>query len=194
MDRAAKAAACLMPQKTQPRAVFLIGFMGAGKTTVGQALARRLKWHFVDLDERIEARAGRSIARIFAESGEEAFRQAETAALRDLLGKLQVEKPAVIALGGGAPARKENAELLAACGELLVFLDAPFEIVDARCRATGTARPLFGEAESTHQLYENRRPHYLKATLRVDTASQSVEQAAAEIISALSLEARKESR
>lgn len=183
-----------MPESKQPRAVFLIGFMGAGKTSVGRALARRLRWRFVDLDDRIEARAGRSIAAIFAESGEEAFRQAETAALRDLLGELHVERPAVVALGGGAPVRKENAELLTACGELLVFLDAPFEVVRARCRATPTERPLIREPEPARQLYEDRRPHYLKASLRVDTASQSVEQAAAEIAMALSLEARKENQ
>jgi len=102
-----------MPEKKQPRAVFLLGFMGAGKTSVGQALARRLGWGFVDLDQQIERRAGRTIAEIFAGSGEDAFRRIETAVLRELLAKLGHGSPLVVALGGGTPVREENAALLA---------------------------------------------------------------------------------
>ena len=177
-----------MPEKTQPRAVFLLGFMGAGKTSVGQALARRLRWRFVDLDQRIEMREGRTIAEIFARSGEETFRRIETAVLRELLAELGQGSPVVVALGGGATLREENAALLAACGAPQVFLDAPFEVVRQRCCETVAARPLFREAEQAQQLYESRRAHYLKAQFRVDTASQSVEQAAAHIARALALE------
>jgi len=177
-----------VPEKTQPRAVFLLGFMGAGKTSVGQALARRLRWRFVDLDQRIEMREGRTIAEIFARSGEETFRQIETAVLRDLLAELGHGSPVVVALGGGATLREENAALLAACGAPQVFLDAPFEVVRQRCRETAAARPLLREAAQAQQLYESRREYYLKAQFRVDTASRSVEQAAADIARALALE------
>ena len=173
---------------TGPRAVFLLGFMGAGKTSVGQALARRLRWRFVDLDQRIEMREGRTIAEIFTRSGEDAFRRIETAVLRQLLAELGHGSPAVVALGGGAPLRKENADLLASCGAPQVFLDAPFEVVRQRCGETAAGRPLFQEEEQARLLYESRRPHYLKAQLRVDTASRSVEQAAADIACALALE------
>lgn len=166
--------------------------MGAGKTSVGQALARRLQWQFVDLDQRIEMQAGLSIAEIFARSGEEAFRRMETAALRELLTELSSSSPAVVALGGGAPLREENAALLAACGAPQVFLDAPFEVVRQRCGANVAARPLFREEQPARMLYEARRPHYLKAHFRVDTAERSVEQAAADIARALALEPTRE--
>ena len=82
------------------RAVFLVGFMGSGKNTVGQELARRLAWDFVDLDARIEAGEGQSIRRFFAVRGEPAFRSAETSALRELTSTLV--RDSVVALGGGA--------------------------------------------------------------------------------------------
>jgi len=162
--------------------------MGAGKTSVGQALAQRMGWRFVDLDQRIEVREGRTISDIFGRSGEAAFREIETATLRELLAELGHGPPAVVALGGGAVLREENAALLAACGAPQVFLDAPFEVVRRRCGETVAARPLFREEEQARRLYELRRPHYLKAQYRVDTGGCSVEQAAAEIARTLSLE------
>ncbi len=177
-----------MPEKTHPRAVFLLGFMGAGKTSVGRALARRLGWRFVDLDQQIEMRAGQTIAEVFAGSGESAFRAMETEALRELLAELEHASPAVVALGGGAALGEDNAALLAAGGAPQVFLDAGFEVLRRRCAETVAARPLFREEEQARLLYESRRPHYLKAQYRVDTASCSVEQAAAEIARMLSLE------
>ncbi len=74
-----------MPQAGSHKAVFLVGFMGAGKTSVGRSLSRRLGWDFEDLDDRIQARAGRSIAEIFRDLGETEFRRLENAALRELL-------------------------------------------------------------------------------------------------------------
>jgi shikimate kinase len=183
-----------MAEKTHSRAVFLLGFMGAGKTSVGQALAHRLGWQFVDLDQRIELQTGVAIAEIFARSGEEAFRRMETAALRELLAELHNDSPAVVALGGGAPLREENATLLAGCGAPQVFLDAPFEVVRQRCGATAAARPLFREEEPARRLYETRRPHYLRAQFRVDTTARSVEQAAAEIARLLALDPTGEAK
>jgi len=179
-----------MAQFQQPRAVFLVGFMGAGKTSVGQVLARRLQWRFVDLDQQIEMREGRTIAEIFARSGETAFRDIETTVLRGLLAQLSHGPPAVVALGGGAALREENAALLASSGAPQVFLDAPFEVLRQRCGETVAARPLFREEEQARLLYEARRPHYLKAQYRLDTTSHSVEEAAAEIARVLSLDPR----
>jgi shikimate kinase len=181
-----------MTQSLQPCAVFLLGFMGAGKTSVGQALARRLGWRFVDLDQEIELREGRTIAEIFAVAGEQDFRRIETAALRDLVSEIGRSSPVVIALGGGAPVGDENAALLAGCGAPQVFLDAPFEVVRQRCAATAPSRPLFQHEKDAQRLYESRRLHYLRAGLRVDTGIRSPEQAAADIACALNLEPVRE--
>jgi len=87
------------PARERVRAVVLVGFMGAGKSTVGRALSRRLGLPFEDLDDRIEQREGKAIEQIFRESGEAGFREAETAALRELLGELD-SSLRVVALGG----------------------------------------------------------------------------------------------
>ena len=93
------------------RAVFLVGFMGSGKSSVGQELARRLGWDFVDLDARIESREGQTVPEIFRDRGEAGFRLAETSALGDLLSE-PLERNRVVALGGGAFAVERNRELL----------------------------------------------------------------------------------
>lgn len=169
------------------RAVFLVGFMGAGKTSVGKALAQTLGWGFIDLDDRVEGREKRSIAEIFRDSGEAAFRKAETAALHELLDHLDHDRPAVIAVGGGAFVREENIRLLAASGSPVVFLDAPDDVLRQRCQSQGADRPLFQDKESFRELYETRRPHYLRAGVRIDTTHNTVPQVAAEIIERLQL-------
>ena len=176
-----------MPNKL-PRAVFLVGFMGAGKTSVGRTLASRLGWRFLDLDQQVEEREQRSIEQIFAQSGEAAFRKSETSALQELLAALNPSGPVVVALGGGAPIVDDNARLLAQAGEPAVFLDAPFEVLQDRCQSAASTRPLFGDERRTRELYELRRPHYLRASLRVDTTAKSVEDVAAEIERSLGLQ------
>jgi shikimate kinase len=183
-----------MAQFERPRAIFLIGFMGAGKSSVGLALARRLGWRFVDLDQRIEQTQARSIAEIFRSGGENAFRPIETAALRELLAEMSDDTPVVVALGGGAPLQQGNARLLAVCGAPMVFLDAPFDVVRQRCRDMLSMRPLFQQEEQARALYDARRPQYLKAPFRVDTGSRTAEQAAAEIVELLSLKAKEEAQ
>jgi len=173
------------------RAVFLVGFMGAGKTSVGQALAAALGWRFVDLDDRVQAREGRSVAEIFRDSGEAAFRMAETAALRELLDELDHARPTVAALGGGAFVQDENAWLLAEAGDPMVFLDAPYEVLHQRCRSQDAARPLFQDESRFRALYETRRPHYLRAPVRIDTTHHTVTQVAADIIQRLQLREAK---
>ena len=102
--------------QSMTRAVILIGFMGAGKSTVGRALAEQLGWTFEDLDERIERREQRKVPEIFRESGEAEFRRAEHAALRELLPELRSGAERIVALGGGAFVEKRNARLLEAAG------------------------------------------------------------------------------
>ena len=162
------------------RAIFLVGFMGAGKTSVGKILARRLGWVFEDLDHRIEAREGRTVEQIFRESGEADFRRIETAALRELLEGLG-SAHRVVALGGGAFPQPENAALLGPPDLASVFLDGPVEELFRRCHKQDVDRPLRGTLEGFQQLYQLRRPLYMKATVYVDTCGKDVEAVANEV-------------
>ena len=136
--------------------------MGSGKTTVGRILAQRLGWEFADLDHRVEARDGRTVPQIFAQSGEAAFRTAEADALEELLRFQHV----VIALGGGAPGTPRIRELLAHAPETVVIhLQAPFPVLYDRCTAqaldtNATERPLLGDSEAAQARYESRHPLY----------------------------------
>ncbi|HLW55449.1 MAG TPA: shikimate kinase [Candidatus Angelobacter sp.] len=162
--------------------MFLVGFMGAGKTSVGRALAQRLGWSFQDLDELIENRHKKSVAQIFAEAGEAAFRQMEAAALRELLqASADTGAGSVVALGGGAFVQKENREAIARSGSPVVLLEAPVEEMRRRCTAQGAMRPLAGDAERFARLYSARRAAYELAPLRVQNVNKTVDQAAAEI-------------
>jgi shikimate kinase len=150
------------------RAVFLVGFMASGKSSVGQQLARRLGWDFVDLDARIECREGQSIPEIFRDRGEPGFRAAETGALRDLTGSLRRES--VVALGGGAFVQEENRELLRPWPS--VFLEAPIEELWRRSLEDGIERPLRKDPEQFARLYAERLPLYRQATLVVETSGK----------------------
>ena len=168
------------------RAVFLVGFMGAGKTSVGRALSRYLGWRFEDLDDRIQTRAGRTVPQIFEESGEAGFRQAERAALSELLEQ-QIGAPLIAALGGGAYAQEEIAALLAESGAVTVFLDASPDELWRRCGTDVIERPLRREEPEFRRLYDVRRPRYLQATLRVETSGRSITEIAHEIAGLLKL-------
>lgn len=176
-------------RQPRTRAVFLIGFMGAGKSSVGRALGELLGLAFEDLDERIERRDGRTVPEIFRESGESEFRRAEHAALKELFSELSAGAEKVVALGGGAFAQKHNARLIEAANVSTVFLDTGVEELWRRCREQhGTERPLLGSLESFRSLYEARRPHYLKALLRQETSGKTIEEIAAEVVRALGLD------
>jgi shikimate kinase len=172
-------------------AVFLVGFMGAGKSSVGRVLGQRLNWIFEDLDDRIAAREGRSVAEIFRDSGESEFRRAEHAALQHVLRELRGGAARIVALGGGAFAQKENAALLSASSVATVFLDAPVEDLWQRCCAqasqTGAERPLLRSLEEFRRLYEARRGDYSKASFQIQTGSRRVETIVAEIAETLGL-------
>jgi shikimate kinase len=172
--------------------------MGAGKSSVGLALSERLGWAFDDLDERIERRERRKVPEIFRDSGETEFRRAEHAALRELLKELREGAEKVIALGGGAFVQKPNARLVKAGGVPTVFLDAGAEELWRRCRqqaeSQGIERPLLSSLEGFRELYEARRPHYLRATFRQETGGKSVEEIAGEVVEMLSLDRRRGKR
>jgi shikimate kinase len=171
-------ASALNPGKT--RAVFLVGYMGAGKSSVGRFLSKRLGWRFVDLDRQIEVRAGNTVAYIFKYAGEEAFRRMETEALRRLLLALADGDPTVVALGGGAFAHSENVEMLQQCSAPVVFLDAPLDELRRRI-GEDDARPLFADAERFRKLYEERQVHYRRAAHRVQTDGKTIDEVAREI-------------
>jgi shikimate kinase len=170
-----------MLQADSHRAVFLVGFMGAGKTSVGRSLSRRLGWIFEDLDDRIQTRTGRSIAELFRDLGEGEFRRLETAALRELLNELS-RGPRVVALGGGAFAQSENAGLIESTGARVIFLDGPADELFRRCEQEQRTRPLLQDANQFRELYERRRSSYLKAWCRIDTTGKDVDGVAAEVV------------
>lgn len=170
------------------RVVVLVGFMGAGKTTVGRALSQRLGWSFEDLDDRIQARERRTIADIFRESGEVEFRTAEKSALREALAEARTGSRRVLAVGGGAFVQAENASLLDNADTPTVFLDAPAQELWKRCGADPVERPLRRQETEFRELYEARRPHYLRAMLRVETGGRNIEHIVNEIVNSLRLE------
>ena len=167
------------------RRVVITGFMGAGKTTVGRALARRLGETFLDLDDAVREAEGRGPRELIDEEGEAHFREAETRALRAVLEEGSAR---VVATGGGAWTFERNRELAAAHGCLSVWLDAPFELCLRRIREAGGAsdRPLAREPARARLLYEERLAAYRLADLRVRVTPESgVEELAAEIAAAL---------
>ena len=167
-------------KEKQVPGICLVGFMGAGKSTVGRILARKLGWRFTDLDDVIETRERRRIAEIFRDAGEPAFRQAEHAALRELLRSPR-EAPLILALGGGAFAQAENVVLLRQVGWPVVFLDASLEELRRRCALQDSERPLFRDEHQFRRLYEVRRPYYKEADFRIETAGLTEEETAAEV-------------
>ena len=161
--------------------VFLVGFMAAGKSTVGRHLAARLGWNFLDLDRRVERMASQPLARLFEDLGEEAFRARETMALRESCSAPRI----VVATGGGAFSRPENRELIARHGTS-VFLDPPFELIWKRLEKSPVERPLLSSREKTEDLWSRRRDDYLRADLRVEVGDEGEpEEVAAKIIDAL---------
>jgi shikimate kinase len=157
--------------------IYLLGFMGSGKTTVGERLACRIGWPFIDLDTTIEAGQNASIREIFERVGETFFRQIERAALAEV----SKTEPAVIALGGGTWVQEPNLELIRGTGGATVWLDSSLEELHRRC-ATITNRPLFRDRESFVQLFNQRLPYYQLAEFRVGTDGFTPEEVAEQIL------------
>ena len=162
------------------RAIYLVGFMGSGKSTVGRRLAERLELPFVDLDDDIEAAAGRTIASIFSEDGEQAFRDAEHAALAARVGS---SESFVLALGGGAFTFERNREVMRGAGTS-VWLDCPFEVALRRV-AGFEHRPLAKDPVQFRALFEKRAADYAQADVRIPVVSDDAGEAVAKIVEAL---------
>jgi shikimate kinase len=145
--------------------IYLVGFMGSGKTTIGRLLAERLGWHFVDLDNEIEAQEESTITEIFDERGEEEFRRIENAALGVHVRKIERGRPTVVALGGGAFVQQNNFDLLENHG-VTVWLDCPLETVRQRVEQAAH-RPLARDAQRFEELFHERQAGYGRADYRI---------------------------
>ena len=145
--------------------IFLVGFMAAGKSTVAEALGRRIDWRVEDVDARIEARERQTVADIFAQRGERHFREVERAVVRELLPL----RHAVVATGGGTFADDANRAAINRNGTS-VWLDVTFETVIARLPADGR-RPLAKDRDTLYGLYRARQAAYRQAHLRLDAGA-----------------------
>jgi len=171
-----------LARRLQGLNVYLVGMMGAGKSAVGRPLAAALGYRFLDADAALERAAERPIPAVFAEAGEEGFRQLETAVLDQIAGFHSL----VVATGGGVVTRPVN------WGHLhqgvVVWLDAPETLLLARLRADPTPRPLLSEADPAARLstlLEARRPFYAQADLHVVQVEAAPEAVALQVLEAL---------
>jgi shikimate kinase len=155
--------------------LYLVGFMGAGKTSVARTLGRRMGWRMEDVDHLIEARERQRVADIFTRQGEPYFRSVERSILQELLPQRHV----IVATGGGTFVDAENRAAMLADGAV-AWLDVPLERVIERVPADGR-RPLASDREQMEQLYARRRAAYAQAHVRID-ASRPVPEIAERIL------------
>jgi shikimate kinase len=157
--------------------IYLIGFMGAGKTSVGRILAKSLRMGFVDIDDRIEKELGMTISQIFSKRGEDYFRDAESKMLKTVSQK----NGQVIATGGGIVLRDENWEIMKKNG-VTVYLRASIEVLWARIKSN-TTRPLLqveDPLKKAVELLSIRIPLYEKADLIIDSDNVSPHEVASD--------------
>lgn len=145
------------------RRIFLVGFMGAGKSLVGAAVADRLGLRFVDLDEEISRRLGATIPEIFTRRGEAVFRTAE----HDELARCADLDDVVVATGGGAFCSESNRDVIHRSGGVSVFLDVPWEELRTRLVRDHFDRPMYDDTGQAQQLFDERLQHYRQANLKV---------------------------
>jgi shikimate kinase len=158
--------------------LYLVGFMGCGKTTVGALLAEELGWFFADVDHEIEAEQQATIADIFDKQGEETFRRIETEAIRERVRSIERGRPTVVAVGGGAFVQEVNYSLLEDHG-VTIWLDCPLDVIERRLIGSDH-RPLARDAEQFRRVFEGRLASYAKADYRVDANC-----AAADVVQAI---------
>lgn len=159
--------------------IYLVGFMGTGKTAVGKELAKRKKWCFADLDELVELKEKRSIADIFAKDKEPYFRSIET----QILKEVAKEEKFVVACGGGIVLKKENIAAMKESG-IIVCLSAAPEIILKRISGC-THRPLLNVADPRGQvelLMKLRAPYYAQADKTIDTSKATIKEVTDKII------------
>jgi shikimate kinase len=163
--------------------IFLTGFMGCGKTSVGRVLAERLHCPFVDLDEVVVQEAGVSVKEIFAQQGEPAFRRLESLALQRIAAGA---KAVVVSTGGGAVIARENRALMRVAG-YIVNLTASVETIAARLSGDCQRPLLEGDVsiERIRTMLELRKEFYADADLRIDTTAKSVPAVVEEILHCL---------
>ena len=156
--------------------IYLVGFMAAGKTTVARAVAARLGWRADDIDELIEARERRTVADIFARSGEPYFRAVE----REILRLVLPLRHSVVATGGGTFMDPDNRAAINLDG-LSIWLDVPLDELIARLPADGR-RPLAADRAQMERLYATRQAAYANAHVRIDARGAHPEDVAERII------------
>ena len=150
------------------RSIFLVGFMGAGKSSIGALLADRLSLRFIDLDGEISRRLDASIPEIFTRFGVATFRSAES----DQLERSTELEDVVVATGGGAFCNEANREVIHRSGGVSVFLDLPWAVLRQRLARDHSDRPMFDDANQARLLFEERLPHYRCALVRVPLAGE----------------------
>ena len=160
--------------------IYLVGFMGCGKTTVGQRLAARLKWDFVNLDDEIERKSGMKIADVFEQLGEAAFRAMERQALLEQISFVRRGRARVVALGGGTFVAPGNRETLEQAG-VSVWLNAPVDQLWERV-TNESQRPLARDREAFEKLFEQRGPGYAKSDFTVQAGSDGPDTVVDEIL------------
>ena len=160
--------------------IYLVGFMGSGKSTIGQLLSETLGWPFADLDDDIISEAGKSIAELFDEDGEDSFRSVEATVLDRRIASVKLGRPIVLALGGGTFAQPANRAKLKGNG-ISIWLDVPFDIVQRRV-AGFEHRPLARDPEKFRTLFDARLPLYAEADARIPITSDDPGQAVQSIL------------
>lgn len=168
-----------MSSERQIRNIALVGFMGTGKSSVGRLLAEHLHFGFLDTDDHIESRAGKTIAAIFSDDGEAAFRQWE----RDIVSELSSRKRMVISTGGGVGANEANLASLKAHALVVCLWASPAKIWE---RIRGQShRPLLQEAdpaEKIRQLLAAREPYYKQADVLLNTEVRSIREVVQQVL------------
>jgi shikimate kinase len=147
--------------------IYLCGFMGSGKSTVGRLLADQIGWDFVDLDAEIEASEKTAISEIFEVRGEAEFRRIETEMIQLRVRTIERGVPSVVALGGGAFVHPGNFDLIENHG-ISIWLDCSLEVIRERLATMPPNRPLARDPARFAQLFEERRAGYAKADFRID--------------------------
>lgn len=147
--------------------LYLAGFMGSGKSTVGRLLADQLGWNFIDLDAEIEAREQTTIGQIFETRGEAEFRRIETDMIRFWVNAIERGSPTVVALGGGAFVQPGNFDLMENHG-LSLWIDCSLEVIQQRLLEESANRPLARDPQKLRELFDSRRVGYARADFRIE--------------------------
>jgi len=171
--------------------IYLVGFMGTGKTSVGRELAKKKKWQFIDLDELIELREGRTIADVFAKDGEPYFRRREKQTLKEVAK----EEKFVVACGGGIVVNQDNIKIMKETGQIICLGARPAVIL--KRTITSTHRPLLNvnnPKENIELLLKLRSPYYALAHKTIDTSKLSVKEVVAKISKIFAVKKRRVKR